>query len=113
MRLQAGLIAVLSGLALVAPAMAQNRGQPPSAQSTTGAGCHAAGRAEPATTPAPAARDGTSPGNAGSTGWSGGTGGSYIGTNPAGATRDSPTWQPPTARGLDPISAPARPAPVC
>ncbi len=60
----------------------------------------AAGKAEPATPPAPAA-DGTAPGNTGSTGWTGGTGGAFIGTNPQGATMNSTTWQPPTARGLD------------
>ncbi|MCR0984842.1 hypothetical protein [Roseomonas populi] len=118
MRLGAGMIAVLAGLALAAPAMAQgaaqNRpGQPPSAQSTAGAECNAGGKAEEATGPAPAARDGTAPGNAGSTGWSGGTGGSYIGNNPQGASQRSATWQPPTSRGLDPIGAPLRPRAAC
>ncbi|WP_338663967.1 hypothetical protein VQH23_02125 [Pararoseomonas sp. SCSIO 73927] len=132
MRFGAGMIAVLAGLALAAPAGAQNApnaapnsvanaaanaatrpGQPPSSQSTAGAECNAGGKAEEATGPAPAARDGTAPGSAGSTGWSGGTGGSYIGNNPAGASRDSATWQPPTARGLDPIGAPLRPRAAC
>jgi len=94
-------------LALSSPAMAQ---QPPSSQST---GCEPSGRAEAATPPARGTGDGTAPGNAGSTGWTGGTGGSNIGTNPQGATRDSRTWQPPTARGLDPFAAPARPAAAC
>ena len=48
--------------------------------------------AAPATAPQP---------NAGNTGWSGGTGGSQLGTNAQGALPASPTWQPPTARGLD------------
>lgn len=72
----------------------------------------AAGRAEPATAPNRAAADGTSPGNSGSTGWTGGTGGAYIGTNPQGATQHSPTWQPPTARGLDLAMEAAPPAPA-
>ena len=56
--------------------------------------------AEPATQPQPGA-GGTDPNNTGSTGWTGGTGGSQIGTNAQGALPASPTWQPPTARGLD------------
>ncbi|CAN7552806.1 MULTISPECIES: hypothetical protein [Ensifer] len=65
-------------------------------------GCDAtAGKADPATEPDRLSADGTAPGNAGSTGWTGGTGGALIGTNPQGASEDSPTWQPPTARGLD------------
>jgi hypothetical protein len=69
-------------------------------------GCPAADTvAEPATPPQPGA-EGTAPGNAGSTGWTGGLGGSQIGTNTAGAVATSKTWQPPTARGLDLMSAP-------
>ncbi|MBP0491747.1 hypothetical protein [Roseomonas indoligenes] len=125
MRFGAGMIAMLAGLALAAPAGAQNSvanaaqeaatrpGQPPSAQSTAGSECNAGGKAEEATGPAPSARDGTAPGSAGSTGWSGGTGGSYIGNNPAGASGDSATWQPPTSRGLDPIGAPMRARASC
>lgn len=56
---------------------------------------------EPATPPSQGASSGTAPGNAGSTGWTGGTGGSHTGTAPAGAVPQSPTWQPPTASGLD------------
>jgi hypothetical protein len=65
------------------------------------------GMAEPATPPMPGA-EATAPGNA-PTGWSGGLGGSYTGTNPQGAVTESPTWQPPTARGLD-LTAAAEPA---
>lgn len=54
----------------------------------------------PATAPQPEA-EATAPGNAGNTGWTGGTGGSHIGTSNQGATPHSPTWQPPTATGLD------------
>lgn len=56
--------------------------------------------AEPATKP-DASEDATAPENTGTTGWSGGTGGSQLGTNIQGAVDTSPTWQPPTARGLD------------
>ncbi len=91
---------------LAIPALAQNQAAKP-------AGCNNAATAQPATGPAPASRDGTAPGNTGSTGWSGGTGGSYIGTNPSGALPSSPTWQPPTVRGLDPIGNPIKPAAAC
>lgn len=83
-------------LALALPALAQTVSVDPI--TTCGS---SAGRAEPATPPDMASADGTAPGNAGSTGWTGGTGGVHIGTNPQGATEHSPTWQPPTARGLD------------
>lgn len=56
--------------------------------------------AQPATQPQPGA-EGTDPANAGTSGWTGGLGGSQLGTNAQGALPDSPTWQPPTARGLD------------
>lgn len=84
---------------LTSPAALAQQAAPP--ERPPAQGCEARGRAEAATPPQPGARDGTAPGNAGSTGWSGGTGGSHIGTNPQGATRDSPTEHPPTARGLD------------
>ncbi|MFC3629801.1 hypothetical protein ACFOM8_10125 [Paracoccus angustae] len=64
--------------------------------------------AQPATRPQPGA-GGTDPNNTGSTGWTGGTGGSQIGTNAQGAVPASPTWQPPTARGLD-LAGRAEPA---
>lgn len=64
--------------------------------------------AAPATAPQPGA-DSTDANNAGNTGWSGGTGGSQIGTNAQGAVPASPTWQPPTARGLD-LTGRAEPA---
>lgn len=111
------LIAALAALALASPSFAQDR--PPSSQSLKNdPGCDQAAKADPtkaqaATPPARGTNDGTAPGNAGSTGWSGGTGGSHIGTNTSGATRNSPTWQPPTARGLDPIAAPLRPVSAC
>ena len=106
----------LLALAAASPALAQGRppSAPPSSQSLdTSPSCQDSGKATAATPPAPGRSDSTAPGNAGNTGWSGGTGGSQIGTNPSGATPSSPTWQPETARGLDPIAAPARPAPVC
>lgn len=73
--------------------------------------------AQPATMPQPGA-DSTDANNAGSSGWSGGLGGSQLGTNAQGAVTASPTWQPPTARGLDlkgkaePVAMTA-PAPEC
>nr|WP_189503158.1 hypothetical protein [Tianweitania populi] len=72
----------------------------------------AASKAEPATAPDRNSADGTAPGNTGSTGWSGGTGGAYIGTNPQGATAASPTWQPPTARGIDLAGVPEKVTPA-
>ena len=99
--LMAGLLGAAPGLAQQpAPAGARADGCPPEGK--------AGAQAEAATPPARESRDGTAPGNAGSTGWSGGTGGSQIGTNTQGAVSTSPTWQPPTARGLDPLAAPVR-----
>lgn len=66
--------------------------------------------AQPATQPQPGA-DSTNASNAGSSGWTGGTGGSQIGTNAQGAVPSSPTWQPPTARGLD-LAGRADPVPA-
>lgn len=102
MRFHTMPLLVLAGLAVATPALAQVA--PPAA------GCNnaASGKAEAATPPDHKSGDGTAPGNSGSTGWSGGTGGSHMGTNPQGATQHSRTWQPPTARGLDPLAA--RPA---
>lgn len=66
--------------------------------------------ADAATPPAKGdASSGTAPGGSGSTGFTGGLGGSYIGTAPAGST-SSPSPQPVTARGLDPIKGMAQPA---
>ncbi|MFC3127654.1 hypothetical protein ACFOD4_21535 [Pseudoroseomonas globiformis] len=93
---------------LAVPALAQ---RPAPESQRQGKECTGSTKAEPATPPA-RGQDGTAPGNAGSTGWSGGTGGSYIGTNPQGSSEASRTWQPPTARGLDPFtyrSAASRP----
>lgn len=64
--------------------------------------------AQPATAPQPAA-DSTDANNSGSSGWTGGLGGSQLGTNTQGAVPASPTWQPPTARGLD-LTGRAEPA---
>jgi hypothetical protein len=112
MRIRPQLIAILAGVAFASPTFAQSR--PPSSQALNDApGCTPPAKAEAATPPARGSGDGTAPGNAGSTGWSGGTGGSHIGTNTNGATASSLTWQPPTARGLDPLTAPARPASAC
>ncbi|MDX7951523.1 hypothetical protein P7D22_10125 [Lichenihabitans sp. Uapishka_5] len=98
------LLGFLSGPALAQSPPASPAGKPQSDCA------NAAATLTPATQTAPAAADGTAPGNAGSTGWSGGTGGSYLGTTPAGASKDSKTWQPATARGLDPL-APQAPVP--
>ena len=70
-----------------------------------------AGIAEPASQP-DASEDSTAAENTGTTGWSGGTGGSQLGTNAQGAVESSPTWQPPTARGLD-LSGLAEAQPAC
>lgn len=64
--------------------------------------------AQPATAPQPGA-DSTDANNSGSSGWSGGLGGSHLGTNTQGAVAASPTWQPPTVRGLD-LTGRAEPA---
>lgn len=94
-----------AGLAFATPGVAQS--DPPSTQSLIKPGCKVTD--EPKTKPAPASADGTAPGNAGSTGWSGGLGGSNIGTSQNGATTDSKSYQPVTARGLDPIATPPKP----
>lgn len=52
-------------------------------------------------TPSQPGADSTDANNSGSSGWSGGLGGSHLGTNTQGAVASSPTWQPPTVRGLD------------
>lgn len=65
-------------------------------------GCGTAAPTTAATPPAQGPSSGTAPGGMGSSGWSGGTGGSYVGTNPQGATPASPSSQPATATGLDP-----------
>lgn len=94
-------------IGLSAPVLAQDTGGKPSAVSSEATNDSAepactdsSGKAEPATSPAPS-EDGTAAENTGTTGWSGGTGGSQLGTNTQGAVERSPTWQPPTARGLD------------
>lgn len=92
--LAAGLFAAAT---LSAPAFAQDT---PDRLSESGTCPAADTMAEPATQPDPS-EDATAPENTGTTGWSGGTGGSQLGTNIQGAVESSPTWQPPTARGLD------------
>ena len=58
---------------------------------------------------------GTAPGSSGSTGWSGsGLGGSYNGTSPSGPNDSSPSFQPVTAKGIDPIRGMmGKPAKTC
>lgn len=99
------------GLLAASPALAQTNdaAKPNDAKSNCS---EASGSAEPATAPERGTSDGTAPGNTGSTGWSGGTGGAFIGTNSQGATADSPTWQPPTARGLDLAGVPEKATPA-
>ncbi|RDJ03917.1 hypothetical protein B5K06_28835 [Rhizobium grahamii] len=92
---------VAANVATIQPVLAQTQPNCPAPSAA-----RARSKAEPATQPNTTAGDGTSPGNSGSTGWTGGTGGAFIGTNPQGATRNSTTWQPPTARGLDLAKAP-------
>jgi len=99
---------VAAMVATIQPVLAHTQPNCPGASAAAQAG----NKAEPATQPNTTAADGTSPGNSGSTGWTGGTGGAFIGTNPHDATRNSTTWQPPTARGLDLAKAPPpEPAP--
>lgn len=102
-------IVCAAALSLATPVCAQST--PPSTQSLAKPGCQSA-KAEPATKPAPASADGTAPGNSGSTGWTGGLGGSTIGTTQAGGTPNSKSYQPATARGLDPIAASPKPIPA-
>jgi hypothetical protein len=90
-------LALATGMTSIFCAEAIAQGEPTTKRCSSQAGA----KAEPATPPNRTAADGTAPGNAGSTGWTGGTGGAHAGTNPQGATEHSPTWQPPTARGLD------------
>ncbi len=94
----------LLGLGAAGPAFSQDPAAAPDKDASTR--CNAAEKAEPATKPEPGSGDGTAPGNAGSTGWTGGAGGAISGTTPQGATADSKTWQPPTARGLDLMMSP-------
>ena len=92
------LIAASALLLSVPPAMAQSGGSGSS-------GCNAA----PATPPSKGPGAGTDPGSSGSTGFSGaGLGGAYTGTSPNGPTASSPSAQPATAKGLDPISSPPK-----
>jgi hypothetical protein len=90
-----GIAALMAGL--TGPAMSQDKAAATGDDSTC---AQALSQAEPATIP-DASEDGTAAENSGTTGWSGGTGGSQLGTNSQGAVSASPTWQPPTARGLD------------
>jgi hypothetical protein len=98
------VLAIVTAVESAAPVWAANR------QTECGQ-TEAASKVEPATPPDMQSADGTAPGNGGSTGWTGGTGGAHIGTNPAGSTPHSKTWQPPTARGLDLAKAPPQQMP--
>ena len=94
-------IAAIMMVAATLPALAQAQSTSPSRT-----GCDAAPAAAPATPETRSAESGTAPGNSGSTGFSGsGLGGAYTGTTPNGAVATSPSVQPATARGLDPIGA--------
>ena len=80
-------------------------------QSTTPSktGCNAGVVNAPATPKAQDAGGGTAPGNTGNTGFTGaGLGGSFAGTSPNGPAAGSPSVQPATAKGLDPITAPPK-----
>lgn len=91
--------AVLSG----SPALAQTQSTTPSRTGCT------AGATAPATPESKSADSGTAPGNSGSTGFSGsGLGGAYTGTTPNGPVASSPSVQPATAKGLDPMAAPPK-----
>ncbi len=95
---------ILSGTLLSgSSALAQTQSTTPSP-----AGCTAA-PATPATPETKGADAGTAPGNSGSTGFScSGLGGAYTGTTPNGPVASSPSVQPATAKGLDPIAAPPK-----
>jgi uncharacterized low-complexity protein len=109
--LATSLLAVSAGWAQTAPtapAVDQPRAvnEAPSTrtevQGQSGEGtCAAADSVAENATPIQPGANGTDANNSGSSGWSGGLGGSMLGTNTQGAGPASPTWQPPTARGLD------------
>lgn len=98
-------IAAAAFLGATALAGAQTQSTEPSKT-----GCNAA----PAANPTPTEQDssgGTAPGNTGVTGFTGkGLGGAYTGTTQSGALPSSPSVQPATAHGLDPIAAPPQPS---
>ena len=72
-------------------------------------GCNAGVVNAPTTPKAQDSAGGTAPGNTGNTGFSGaGLGGSFAGTSPNGPAAGSPSVQPATAKGLDPIAAPPK-----
>lgn len=72
-------------------------------------GCNAGVVNAPATPKAQDSAGGTAPGNTGNNGFTGaGLGGSFAGTSPNGPAAGSPSVQPATAKGLDPITAPPK-----
>lgn len=114
--LAACLLVPIQGWAQVAPAPTQvpSAAPVPSAAgqdvaSDARGGCDGAGGTAGNATARQPGASGDDANNAGSSGWTGGLGGSHMGTNPQGASAASPTWQPPTARGLD-LKGAAQPA---
>lgn len=80
-------------------------------QSTTPSktGCNAGVVNAPTTPKDQDSAGGTAPGNTGNNGFTGaGLGGSFAGTSANGPAAGSPSYQPATAKGLDPISAPPK-----
>ena len=74
-------------------------------------GCNAGVVNAPTTPKSQDSAGGTAPGNTGITGFSGaGLGGSFAGTSPNGPAAGSPSAQPATAKGLDPIKTPPKPS---
>ena len=107
MRVLLMVAAMATALPALIPASALAQAQ---STSPSKAGCDAAPAATPATPETRSAESGTAPGNSGSTGFSGsGLGGAYTGTTPNGAVATSPSVQPATAKGLDPIRAAPKP----
>ena len=74
-------------------------------------GCNAGVVNAPPTPKEQNSAGGTAPGNTGITGFSGsGLGGAYTGTSPNGPVAGSPSVQPATAHGLDPIAGLPKPS---
>lgn len=72
-------------------------------------GCDAAPVATPTTPASQNSAGGTAPGNTGINGFTGaGLAGAYTGTSQNGPVPASPSVQPATAKGLDPIAAPPK-----
>ena len=97
------MIAAVALLGATALAGAQTQSTEPSKT-----GCDAAPVAAPATPKEQDSSGGTAPGNTGVTGFTGkGLGGAYTGTSQNGPVAGSPSVQPATAKGLDPIAGPS------